>query len=229
MVPSYRYNDTINHSFALPNGHQIIPVRLNGPIHTCSNLSKEVAKNVADEHASIDEMNARYKPVWDRMQKIFQLTAPIELRNCSNLVDTITVDLFLNRRLPQDLTPDDYLNILHLQTYLAFISLGRNVSRALLTSKLNKILAVFDKRIQPPHWQLKLTVLSGHDTDIFPMLLVMNLTSHTCTEELYRFGKTNALNGNLNSNRNTREAIMEGHDYDPPKSGRVPHRSTACL
>lgn len=40
MVPPYRFNDTIKNDFALPNGHQIIPVRLNGPIHTCSNLSK---------------------------------------------------------------------------------------------------------------------------------------------------------------------------------------------
>ena len=101
MVPPYRYKDNIEDAFALPNGHLMMPIRLNGPIHTCSNLYKEVAKNIADERVSIDDMNSRYKPVWDRMWRIFQMASPVELRNCSNLVDTITVNRFLNRILPE--------------------------------------------------------------------------------------------------------------------------------
>jgi hypothetical protein len=72
--------------------------------------------------------------------------------------------------------------------------MGRNVSRAACTSKINKILTVFDRRISSPNNLLKLTVLSGHDSDISPMLLAMNFSSSACIEELYRFGKTNALN-----------------------------------
>ena len=77
MIPPYHYTDTIKDSFALPNGHQMIPVDVKGPIYTCKNLSKESAKNINDEHASIEEMNTRYKPIWDRMQQIFNLSAPI--------------------------------------------------------------------------------------------------------------------------------------------------------
>jgi hypothetical protein len=77
---------------------------------------------------------------------------------------------------------------------MGFIAAGKNVSRAISTSKIDKILKVFDKRISTPNWLLKLTVLSGHDTDVLPMLLSMNFSSHTCTEELYRYNKTNALN-----------------------------------
>jgi lysosomal acid phosphatase len=54
MVPPYSYNDTINSDYALPNGHDMIPIRLNGFIYICDNLTKEVNKNVADEHATID-------------------------------------------------------------------------------------------------------------------------------------------------------------------------------
>jgi hypothetical protein len=139
-------------------------------------------------------MNSRYKPILDKLKQVFQLTAPIELRNCSSLVDSITVDRFLNRPLPIQFTDADYKNVIHLQAFMAFISLSRNVSRAVSTSKITIILQVFDNRISSPNNLLKLTVLSGHDTDITPMLLALNFTSSRCIEELYRFGKTNALN-----------------------------------
>mgnify|MGYP000862317548 FL=1 len=37
-------------------------------------------------------------------------------------------------------------------------------------------------------------MLGGHDTDIYPFLIDLNISSSACIEELYRFGKTNALN-----------------------------------
>lgn len=194
MVPPYRYTDTIKDTFALPNGHQMVPIRINGPIYTCSNLSKEVAKNIDDEHATIDEMNSRYRPFWDRIQSLFQLPYSLEMRNCTHIADTASVDLFLNRKLPAGFTNDDYENLYHLQSFLGYLSFANNASKAVCASKLNKILSVFDKRISTPNWLLKMTVLSGHDTDLFPMQLVMNLSSSACTEELYRFNKTNALN-----------------------------------
>lgn len=53
-VPPYKYRDDIEEGWALPGGREIVPVRLNGPMQQCSNLSKEEKKNIADEHAAID-------------------------------------------------------------------------------------------------------------------------------------------------------------------------------
>lgn len=86
------------------------------------------------------------------------------------------------------------MNLLHLNYYSHLLRYSRNVSRAVSTPKLSKILSVFDTRISSPNTLRKATILSAHDTDVFPMLAAMNFSSHTCIEELYRFGKTTAIN-----------------------------------
>jgi lysosomal acid phosphatase len=48
QVPPYKYQDNIQDEFALPSGNDILPIKLNGPVYGCSNLSKEISKNVAD-------------------------------------------------------------------------------------------------------------------------------------------------------------------------------------
>ncbi len=39
-----------------------------------------------------------------------------------------------------------------------------------------------------------MTVFSGHDTDIAALLTDLNISSSQCVEDLYRKGKTDALN-----------------------------------
>ena len=62
------------------------------------------------------------------------------------------------------------------------------------TPKLKWMFKVFDKRIMSRNSSIRWTMLGGHDTDIYPFLIDLNISSSACIEELYRFGKTNALN-----------------------------------
>ena len=74
------------------------------------------------------------------------------------------------------------------------LKLTFNISRALNTYKLEKILSDFDGRILNDKKVLKWTFLSAHDTDIVPMLNDLNFSSPACIEDRYRKGKTDALN-----------------------------------
>lgn len=91
-------------------------------------------------------MNTRYGPFLEDVSKIFSM-GKLDIINSSNLIDTITVDRFLNRPVPSSLTPEIYQNLLHLNYYSHFLRYSKNVSRAVSTPKLSKILSVFDKRI----------------------------------------------------------------------------------
>jgi hypothetical protein len=44
-------------------------------------------------------MNSRYGPFLDNISKIFNMSK-LDIINSSNLIDTITVDLYLNRPMP---------------------------------------------------------------------------------------------------------------------------------
>jgi hypothetical protein len=112
----------------------------------------------------------------------------------SDLYDTITVDRFLNRPLPTQLTESDYLNLRHLQYFTYLLKFTRNLSKAITTLKLKHILQRFDGRIANSSNLLKWSFMSGHDTEMYPMLNLLNISSSTCIEELFRFNKTNALN-----------------------------------
>lgn len=101
LVPPYRYKDDVGGEFALPKGRQSIPVHLNGPIYTCSNISTEINKNMAEQHAAIDEMSIRYGPFFEKISKMFNTS--VNLTTFNNLVDSITVDRYLNRPLPSEL------------------------------------------------------------------------------------------------------------------------------
>ena len=82
----------------------------------------------------------------------------------------------------------------HLHYWFNYFKISGDLSKAVNTGKLNRVLADFDGRIGNPKQELKWTFLSVHDTDISGMLLDLNISSAQCVEELYRNGKTDALN-----------------------------------
>jgi hypothetical protein len=82
----------------------------------------------------------------------------------------------------------------HLHYFSNLLKMARNYSKSMNTPKLQLLFKRFDTRISTPNTQLKWTMLGGHDTDIYPFLIDLNISSSTCIEELYRFNKTNALN-----------------------------------
>jgi hypothetical protein len=129
-------------------------------------------------------MNFTYYPFLKRMANIFNIpTTPMNFSITSSLYDTLTVDKYLGRPLPNNFTEQDYTNLRHLHYWFNFFKINYNLSRALNTGKFNRILADFDDRIARPTTKpLKWTLLSAHDTDLSAALLDLNISSAQCIE-----------------------------------------------
>lgn len=56
--------------------------------------------------------------------------------------------------------------------------------------------------------------MSGHDTDILALHLALNISSYTCTEELFRKGSTSALNCEQGGNDFASNLIFELYTDD---------------
>ena len=144
-------------------------------------------------------MSLTYHPFLKKMASVFDVPPEsMDFEKISRLYDTLTVDKYLGRAMPGNFTEDDSLNMKHLHEWYTFIAVSFDISRAMNTGKLQRIVADFDDRIRNASKTLKWTFLSCHDVDLSAMLLDMNISSHQCIEELYRKGKTSALNCDSN-------------------------------
>ena len=141
-------------------------------------------------------MALTYAPFLRRMGQTFEIEpTAMNFSKISSLYDTLTVDRYLGRPLPEKITEDDYLNMRHLHYWFNYFKINFNLTKAVNTGKLKRIIQDFDGRINNITGQvLKWTFLSAHDTDISGMLLDLNVSSSQCVQELYRRGKTDALN-----------------------------------
>lgn len=161
----------------------------------CVNWDRLIKRNIDSQKVVYDEMVLTYTPFLRRVGQIFGIdAAAMNFSKISSLYDTLTVDRYLGRPFPKELTEDDYLNMRHLHYWLNYFKINFNLSKAINTGKLKRVLADFDGRIANANQELKWTFLSAHDTDISGMLLDLNVSSAQCVEELYRKGRTDALN-----------------------------------
>lgn len=161
----------------------------------CQNWGALTKKNIDSQKLVFDEMIITYQPFLRKIGQMFNIEpAVMNISKVSDIYDTLTVDKFLGRPLPADLTDEDYLNMKHIYYWYSYFRINFNLSKAINTGKLNRILTDFDERIKSPNHELKWTFLSAHDDDISAMLLDLNMSSAQCVEELYRYGKSDALN-----------------------------------
>lgn len=127
-------------------------------------------------------MTLTYAPFLRRMGQTFAIEpTSMNFSKISSLYDTLTVDRYLGRPLPQNITEDDYLNMRHLHYWFNYFKINFNLTKAINTGKLKRVLEDFDGRINNITGQvLKWTFLSAHDTDISGMLLDLNVSSAQC-------------------------------------------------
>lgn len=130
-----------------------------------------------------------------RMSEIFKFPMKdASILTLSRCFDASSVDLFLGRPLPPQLTIDDYKNLQHMANWYFHAAGSNNNCLMINTFKLQKIMNAFDLRIRlPDTYALKWTFVSGHDTDILAMYQALNISSYECIEELFRKGKTSAV------------------------------------
>ena len=130
-------------------------------------------------------MNLTYYPFLRKMAAVFNISAStMNLSKISSLYDTLTVDKYLGRPMPEyNFTEDDYLNLRHLHYWYNFFKISFDVANAINTGKVSRILQDFDDRIANlKNKTLKWTFLSAHDTDATAMLAALNISSAQCIE-----------------------------------------------
>jgi lysosomal acid phosphatase len=137
----------------------------------------------------------------------------MDFQTNQRIYDTLTVDRYLGRPWPSNFSESDYANMRHLHLWFNFLKFDFDLAKALNTNPLKRIMADFDDRISNPNKALKWTFISCHDTDITSMLQGLNISNAQCIEDLYRKGKTTALNCDPNQEYAS-SIIFELHSTD---------------
>ena len=129
------------------------------------------------------------------MTQLFNLTGNITFQTLNDVYDSIVVDKYLGRPLPQNFSQADFDNLEHLYNWLNNMKFSDTAALVFNARKYAKIVKEFDSRIQNlSGYSLKWSFLSAHDTDILPMQTDLNFSSFSCVEDMYRKGKTDTLN-----------------------------------
>ena len=111
------------------------------------------------------------------------------------LYDALVVSEYLGRPKPVNLSDSDYSNLKHIENWYDIFRLNYDLAKAYNTNTTKRIIQNFDGRIKNLNSQkLKWTALIGHDNNINCYLNTLNISSAACQEDLYRKGKTTALN-----------------------------------
>lgn len=115
-----------------------------------------------------------YKPFLEQIADTFNITDKESFSNnfsaFSRLFDTLSVDKWLGRPLPANLSEDDFKNMQHIMYWRIFFEFSSNVSTISNARKFQKVLDVFDARTRDINgYPLKWSFLSAHDTHIAPL------------------------------------------------------------
>lgn len=101
--------------------------------------------------------------------------------------------------MPSGITEADFKNLEHLTTWYYTFMMSNRLAHLINTFKLKKVINECEKRIyQPTTHPTRLTVFSGHDTDIGALFTDLNISSGRCVDDIYRQGKTDELNCEVN-------------------------------
>jgi len=92
------------------------------------------------------EMNLTYYPFMKKMGNLFQFKT-LNFSAMIGLYDTLAVDDSLGRPMPSGFTREDYLNLQHLTSWYSLFRNTFNLSRALNTNVLRRVITDFDNRI----------------------------------------------------------------------------------
>jgi hypothetical protein len=151
LIPPYSMDsDCGDQEYTLPRGYLPFAININDSIvmTDCTNWDKLVQRNIDNQKLIYDEMTLTYAPFLRRMGQTFGIdTAAMNFSKISSLYDTLTVDKYLDRPMPANFTDGDYLNMRHLHYWLNYFKVSFNLSKAINTGKLTRILEDFEARI----------------------------------------------------------------------------------
>jgi hypothetical protein len=136
-----------------------------------------------------------YTPFLKKMGSVFGIDSnQMNFTNLCSLFDTVRADKYLGRSLPSGFSGDDFSNMEHLYNWYNHFTRTYDLAKAYNSFKFSQILATFDSKIKSPASQLKWTTISVNEVDLVAAHLGLGIASALCIEEIYRKGRTTALN-----------------------------------
>jgi hypothetical protein len=140
-------------------------------------------KNLRQQLSVYNEMVLTYTPFFKRMATIFKIDpSTMNFTKICSLYDTIKVDRYLNRKLPEEFTEDDLKNIEHLFSWYMHITRNGDLAKAFSTFALNQVISHFDGKIKNPKEGPKWVTISSFDGDIVSVHNQLNIASASCIE-----------------------------------------------
>lgn len=114
------------------------------------------------------------------MRITFNLKAEFaNIGGLADLYDVIICDLNLGRELPASFTDYDLKQLRYIQNFLFIILYEGSLAPIFATDVVQGILQNMDNVVKNGNKEIKkYSIYSGHDTNVVPLILFFNLTSH---------------------------------------------------
>lgn len=107
----------------------------------CPKLGDMVQKNIQAHSQEYEEMNLTYSPFVKKTIQLFNLPANSTFQTLSSLFDTLIVDKFMGKPLPNGYSQADLDNLNHIFNWFNNVKYSGNVSKVISSRKYAKILS----------------------------------------------------------------------------------------
>ena len=138
--------------------------------------------------AHVAALDLEYTPFFLRVASIFKLKPQYEA-NIGVMVllyDNLIAEHYKGRQFPWEFSWHDLMNLRHLYQLMMSLTFEGDAGRAKSSILFTKIIADFDAKINNVTSERKWTLLSGHDTNVLPAMIFLNITNSTCLEEKWK-------------------------------------------
>ncbi len=121
------------------------------------------------------------------MKNIFGLPATLgNIAGMAELYDVVICDLNLGRKMPPSFTEQQFLEMKFIQNYLFVLIYSGQLARIYSTPIASAVIDKMNRVINGTYDDKKLTIFSGHDTNVAPMLTFLNLTTPECVKRKFK-------------------------------------------
>lgn len=115
------------------------------------------------------------------MRNIFKI--PLIYDNLAGLIelyDVVAADRNLGRKLPTEFTEEEFKQLKFVQNYFLILVYAGELAKVVSTPIAKTVIENMQQIIGGKYGDKKLTVFSGHDTNVAPMLSFLNLSDAEC-------------------------------------------------
>lgn len=161
----------------------------------CPNENKLIAKRLESQAVKLAEFQLIHAAFTEKMRIMFNLKAEYSnVGGLADLFDVIICDLNLGRPMPASFSDSDLQQLRYIQNYLFVFLYEGFLAPIYSTDVVEGILKNMDNVIKNGDKEVKrYSIYSGHDTNVVPLILFFNLTSHECISKKW---KNETVNGN---------------------------------